>query len=41
MDGYARKFLQTKHENYWSALADDFRTFLENGASFELAFLTA
>jgi hypothetical protein len=25
----------------WSALADDFRTFLENGASFELAFLTA
>jgi hypothetical protein len=25
----------------WSALAGDFRTFLESGASFELAFLTA
>jgi len=29
------------NEKKWSALADDFRTFLENGASFELAFLTA
>jgi hypothetical protein len=29
-----------KGEKDWSALADDFRTFLESGASFELAFLT-
>jgi hypothetical protein len=32
-DGYARKFLKGMHENCWSAVADDFRTFLLSGAA--------